>query len=162
MSSFNPDNPLSFAWTHSTVFSHRRVSFHRVSQVTFNLRAILVYLAPHLQWVSINSYHHFCGISQKRFFFIRAHTCCGILALAYVRAFGREISSWVAWASSPSLSGWRGSEGMLVTVMSNTTNRWSDRENTGTSSSSLHERKEEERKLQLTRKCSKRGNSLNE
>lgn len=90
----------------------------------------------HVSSIWIHLYKAF----KKNIFLIRTYTCGGILEPAYDRVFGREIISWAAWASSPSSSGWRGSEGMLVTVISSTTNRWSDRENTCTSSSSLHER----------------------
>lgn len=64
-------------------------------------------------------------------------TCVGTLEPAYDSVFGRVIFSCAACASSPSSSGLRGSEGKLVTVISSTTSRWSDKENTWTSSSSL-------------------------
>lgn len=144
-------------WAHTVAFPYLSISFHRVSQVTFNLGAILVRLASHLQSVRIsNKYYqqkqksnHTCtwyrlSKKKKKEDF---STCGGILEPAYDRVFGREISSWAAWASSPSSSGRRGSEGMLVTVISSTTKRWSDRENTCTSSSSLNEGKEDEKQL---------------
>lgn len=56
----------------------------------------------------------------------------------YENVLGKDTSSWVAWASSPSSCGFSGSDGMLVTVTSSTTDRWSDRENTGTPDSSLN------------------------
>lgn len=108
------------------------------------------WFAWHLIWRISHKYWRtqFC-------FFFKCHriysgqTVAGTLEPEYDSVFGSEIRSWAAWASSPSSSGWWGSEGLLVTVISRTTNWWSDSENTCMPSSSLQKKSKKKLKSWL-------------